>query len=182
MYNYISCFFLLSWNIQQESNKSLSSSMSTLNHNFKVIHCSTGEWAQGCFSTFHHNFYHKMQNLSSFIFNTRPILPPTSMCHWHLRFTTLFWSGKIQKYTLFWNQEIMQSIVLYCIVLYCIVLYCIVLYCVALRCVALCCVVLYWRQRPYLCFTYLIKWFYYSILVLPCLSKRVSNVLLLLSV
>ena len=43
------------------------------------------------------------------------------------------------------------------------------------------CIVLYWRQRPYLCFTYLIKWFYHSTLVLPCLYKTVFNFLSLLS-
>ena len=50
---------------------------------------------------------------------------------------------KPKKYTLFWNQEIMQNYVLYCIVLYCIVLYCIVLYCIVLYCIVLYCIVLY---------------------------------------
>ena len=44
---------------------------------------------------------------------------------------------KPKKYTLFWSQETMQNYVSYRIVSYRIVLY--------------------WRQRPYLCFTYLIK-------------------------
>ena len=42
-----------------------------------------------------------------------------------------------KKYTLFWNQEIMENYALYCIVLYCIVLYCIVLYCIVLYCIVL---------------------------------------------
>ena len=58
----------------------------------------------------------------------------TGMCHWRLKFITLFWSGKTQKgypaleLPLFVN--LLDCVVLYCIVLYCIVLYCIVLYCI----------------------------------------------------
>ena len=50
---------------------------------------------------------------------------------------------KPKKYTLFWNQEIMENYVLYFIVLYCIVLYCIVLYCIVSYCIVLYCIVLY---------------------------------------
>ena len=78
--------------------------------------------------------------------------------------------------------NLLYCIVLYCIVLYCIVLYCIVLYRIVLYCIVLYCIVLYWRQRSCLCFTYLIKWFYHSPLVLSCLCKRILNFLLLLSV
>ena len=95
-----------------------------------------------------------------------------------LRFTTLFWSGKTQKvypvleprvliiYPVL-DLPLLPRIVLYCIVLYGIVLYCIVLFCIVLYCVPT-----YWKQRPYLCFTYyLIKWFQDSTLVLPWLCK-----------
>ena len=67
-------------------------------------------------------------------------LDQTGMCHQHLKFTTLFWSGKPKKYTLFWSQELIQNYVLYCIVLYCIVLYCIVLHCIVLYCIVLYCI------------------------------------------
>ena len=66
--------------------------------------------------------------------------------------------GKPKKDTLHWSYHFfLKSIVLYCIVLY-------------------------WRQRSCLCFTYLIKFFYHSPLVLSCLCKSVLNFLLLLSV
>ena len=55
-------------------------------------------------------------------------LDQTGMCHQRLKFTTLFWSGNSQKVC-----PVLESLNL----LYCIVLY--------------------WRQRPYLCFTYLIN-------------------------
>ena len=68
-------------------------------------------------------------------------LDQTGMCHRHLKFTTLFWSGKTQKgYPVL---ELPLLIVLYCIVLYCIVLHCIALHCIALHCIALHCIVLY---------------------------------------
>ena len=49
---------------------------------------------------------------------------------------------KSKKYTLSWNQEIMQNYVLYCILVYC-VLYCIVLYCIVLTS----CQVLLWNKQ-----------------------------------
>ena len=103
---------------------------------------------------------------------------------------------KPRKYTLFRSQEIMYRtvsyrivsyrivsyrivsyrivsyrIVSYRIVSYRIVLYCIVLYCIVLYCIALYRVVLYRiGGKDHI---YAIKSFYHSILVLPCLCKRV---------
>ena len=74
---------------------------------------------------------------------------------WYLNLATCSGVEKPTKYTLFWNQEIMEnycivlycivlySILFYCIALYCIVLYCIVLYCIVLYCIVLYCIVLY---------------------------------------
>ena len=74
-------------------------------------------------------------------------LDQTGMCHWRLKFITLFWSGKPKKDTLLWSYRsflvVLYCIVLYCIVLYCIVLYCIVLYCIVLYCIVLYCIVLH---------------------------------------
>ena len=65
------------------------------------------------------------------------------MCHWHLTFTTLFWSRKTPKvYPVLEPRTLIIYPVLYCIVLYCIVLYCIVLYCIVLYCIVLYCIVL----------------------------------------
>ena len=81
---------------------------------------------------------------------------------------------------------------LHCTALHCTALHCTALHCTALHCTALhCivsysivfyCIVLYCRQRSYSYFTYLIKWFYNSTLVLPSLCKRILNFLSLLSV
>ena len=85
-------------------------------------------------------------------------LDQTGMCHRHLKFTPLSWSGKTQKvynymycivlccitlHCIALHYIVLYCIVLYCIVLYCIVLYCIVLYCIVLYCIALDCIVLY---------------------------------------
>ena len=48
------------------------------------------------------------------------------MCHWRLKFITLFWSGKTQK-----GYPVLE-LPLYCIVLYCIVLCGIALYCIVM--------------------------------------------------
>ena len=63
-------------------------------------------------------------------------LDQMGMCHWHLKFITLFWSGKTQK-----GYPVLEF-PLYCIVLYCIVLYFIALCCIVLHCIVLYCIVL----------------------------------------
>ena len=66
-------------------------------------------------------------------------LDQTGMCHWRLKFITLFWTENPKSIPCFG----VTTSSLYCIVLYCIVLYCIVLYCIVLYCIVLYCIVLY---------------------------------------
>ena len=89
---------------------------------------------------------HAQQSLSSIEGNSQGRelhLDQMDMCHWRLKFITLFWSGKTQKDTLLWSYHFfLCCVVLCCVVLCCVVLCCVVLCCVVLCCVVLCCVVL----------------------------------------